>query len=161
MAGDAGKAIEWIGRFLPPAYVLRDMEELSLTENRALLVVGPRQSGKSTLIRQRLRDLSSHIFFLNMEDPLLKTACASAIDFAGAEVDFIVEHAGALHGMEVKISFLKRPLLSRSIRSFIEAHEPERPAVVNTSLEHELQLEKTLVNYITPAAFTEWLKKFS
>ena len=34
------KAIEWIGRFLPPAYVLRDMEELSSTENRALLVVG-------------------------------------------------------------------------------------------------------------------------
>ena len=58
------------------------MEELSLTENRALLVVGPRQSGKSTLIWHRLGDLPPHILFLSMEDPLLKTACASAIDFA-------------------------------------------------------------------------------
>jgi uncharacterized protein len=80
---------------------------------------------------------------------------------AGAEVDFVVEHAGALHGVEVKSSSLKRPLLGRSIRSFIEAYEPERLAVVNMSLERELQLEKTLVNFVTPATFTEWLKKFS
>ena len=113
------------------------------------------------MIGHRLRDLAPHILFLNMEDPLLKTACASAIDFVEAEVDFVVEHAGALHGMEVKSSSLKRPLLGRSIRSFIEAYEPERLAVVNMSLEHELQLEKTLVNFVTPAAFTEWPKKFS
>ena len=76
------KATELIDRFLPPSYVLRDLEEPSLTGNRALLVVGPRQSGKSALMWHRLRDLSPHILFLNMEDPLLKTACASAIDFA-------------------------------------------------------------------------------
>jgi len=79
---------------------------------------------------------------------------------AGAELDFVVEHAGTLHGVEVIFSSLKGPLLGRSVRSFIEAYEPERLTVVNMSLEHELQLEKTLVNSVTPAAFMEWLTKF-
>jgi hypothetical protein len=417
------KATESIGRFLPPAYVGRGMEDLSIGGSRALLVVGPRQSGKSTMIWHRLRDLSPNILFLNMEDPLLRTACAAAVDFveyvqknrslfkvifideiqhmeeaglfikgaidarldiplvvtgsssfhlrsrtreslagravrqrlfpfslgelirhekppnplarqaaaerivsdqivfgsypavflsgsdteknqilnnlvesiilkdasdlfkvkridafrkllmllagqignlanlselasicnvdvgtisnhieileenhivqrvlpfvggkraeltsatkvffidcgirnqllnnhsrdlqlrpdigpllenwvfseickniplvdtvkfwrskAGAEVDFLIEHGKALHAVEVKYASLKRPLLGRSIRSFIEAYEPERLAVVNMSLEHELELGKTLVSFVTPVTFMDWLMKFS
>ncbi len=75
------QARELIDRFLPPVYVVREGEEVSLVENRALLMVGPRQSGKSTMIWHRLRDFAPHILFLNMEDPLLKTACAAAVDF--------------------------------------------------------------------------------
>jgi uncharacterized protein len=421
--GTPNKAGELIGRFLPPSYVLRGVEELSLSENRALLAIGPHQSGKSTMIGHQLRDFSPHILFLSMEDPLLKTACASAIDFveyvrknqslfkvifideiqhmeeaglfvkgiidarlgiplvvtgcssfhlrsrtreslagravryrflpfsleellrhenpanpisrqaaaerivsdqlvfgsypavflagddtgkkeilnnlveslilkdasdlfkvkridafwkllmllagqignlanfselasicnadvgtignhieileenhivqkvlpsaggkraeltsaakvffmdcgirnqllnnhsrelqlrtdigpllenwvfseickniplvdtikfwrskAGAEVDFVVEHAGALHGVEGKFASLKRPLLGRSVRSFIEAYAPERLAVVNMRLERELQSEKTIINFVTPATFIQWLTKFS
>jgi uncharacterized protein len=80
---------------------------------------------------------------------------------AGAEVDFVIEHAGVLHGVEVKYSSLKRPLLGRSVRSFIEAYAPERLAVVNMGLEHELQIEKTVVTFVTPATFMQWLAKFS
>jgi predicted AAA+ superfamily ATPase len=417
------KGTELVGRFLPHTYVLREMEELSLAESRALLVVGPRQSGKSTMIWHRIRDLSPQILFLNMEDPLLRTACAGTIDFveyirknqslfkvlfvdeiqhmeeaglfvkgvidaglgipfvvtgsssfhlrsrtreslagrairrrllpfslgellrhekppnsiarqaaaerivsdqlvfggypavflaardaekkeilnnlveslilrdasdlfrikridafrklltllagqignlanlselasicnvdvgtisnhieileenhivqrvlpfaggkraeltsatkvffidcgvrnqllnnhsrelqlrtdigplledwvfseickniplvdtlkfwrskAGAEVDFVIEHGKALHAVEVKFASLKRPLLSRSIRSFIEAYEPEKLALVNMSLEHELEFGKTLVSFVTPVTFMEWLMKFS
>ena len=76
-------------------------------------------------------------------------------------MDFVVEHAGVLHGVEVKFASLKRPLLGRAIRSFIEAYEPARLAYVNMSLEHELELGKTLVSFVTPLTFMEWLEKFS
>ena len=42
-----------------------------------------------------------------------------------AEVDFVLEKAGALIGLEVKAQALTRPALSRSARSFIEAYGPD------------------------------------
>ena len=75
----AGKLID---RLLPDIYVRRDIEQTSAQANRALLVVGPRQSGKSTMIWHLLRHLAPDILFLNMEDPLLRTGCTSAIDLA-------------------------------------------------------------------------------
>ncbi len=48
---------------------------------------------------------------------------------AGAEVDFIVEHAGRTLPVEVKASAGPMPL-SRSMHSFIDAYRPERFLVV-------------------------------
>ena len=76
------RADEFISRFIPGIYVQRDLEEISLTANRANLVIGPRQSGKSTLIWHLLRPLAPDVLFLNMEDILVRTGCKAAIDLA-------------------------------------------------------------------------------
>jgi len=76
------KAGELIGRFLPDPYVRRDGEDKPLLSDRATLLVGPRQAGKSTLVWSRLKPLAPDILFFNMEDILLRTGCASAIDVA-------------------------------------------------------------------------------
>lgn len=76
------KAAEIIDRFLPLEYVQRDMEHTVVRSNRTLLVVGPRQSGKSTLAWHLLRQFAPDILFLNMEDPLLRMGCTSHVDFA-------------------------------------------------------------------------------
>lgn len=78
---DPQKASELIDSFLPREYVQRDMEHAVVRSNRALLVVGPRQSGKSTLAWYLLRQFVPDILFLNMEDPLLRMGCTSSVDF--------------------------------------------------------------------------------
>lgn len=54
---------------------------------------------------------------------------------SGAEVDFVVRRPNELIAMEVKAGELKRPKISRSLRSFIEAYQPDRVYVVNRSRE--------------------------
>jgi len=76
------KATHFLSRFIPGEYVQRKAENGPLRPNRALLVVGPRQSGKSTMVWHLLKHLTPNILFLNMEDPLLRTGCTSATDFA-------------------------------------------------------------------------------
>jgi hypothetical protein len=69
-----------IRRYLPEIYVLRQAEPVKLRNDRALLIVGPRQSGKSTLAWRLLQSCSPNILYLNLEDPLLRSALGSAID---------------------------------------------------------------------------------
>lgn len=69
-----------IRRFLPKRYVLREAEPVELRNDRALLVVGPRQSGKSTLAWRLLQSRAPHILYLNLEDPLLRSALGAAIE---------------------------------------------------------------------------------
>ena len=75
------RAKDFLDRFLPPEYVHRDAEKLPILPDRALLVVGPRQSGKSTMIWHLLRRFIPDILFLNMEDPLIRTGCIYPLDF--------------------------------------------------------------------------------
>ena len=75
------RAGELIDSFLPGDYVHRDIEQTHTQANRAMLVVGPRQSGKSTLVWHLLQRFAPDILFLNMEDPLLRMGCASIVDF--------------------------------------------------------------------------------
>ncbi len=70
----------WIRRYLPEPYVLRDAEPATLQKDRALLIVGPRQSGKSTLAWRLLRSSAPDILYLNLEDPLLRSALDAAIE---------------------------------------------------------------------------------
>ncbi|MBW2158063.1 MAG: DUF4143 domain-containing protein, partial [Deltaproteobacteria bacterium] len=44
---------------------------------------------------------------------------------SGAEVDFIIRAAEKLTAIEVKAGSLKRPEVSRSLRSFIQAYRPD------------------------------------
>src|SRR3989339_270250 len=71
-----------IRRYLPGTYVLREPEPVSLRNDRALLIVGPRQSGKSTLAWRLLQALAPNILYLNLEDPLLRSALGAAVELA-------------------------------------------------------------------------------
>jgi len=75
------KAEELVSHFFPKEYVTRDIEQTPLQKDRAMLVIGPRQSGKSTLVWYILREFTPDIFFLNMEDPLLRAEVVSPFDF--------------------------------------------------------------------------------
>jgi uncharacterized protein len=71
-----------IHRYLPETYVLREVEPVNLHNDRALLIVGPRQSGKSTLAWRILQSLAPNILYLNLEDPLLRSALGIAVELA-------------------------------------------------------------------------------
>jgi predicted AAA+ superfamily ATPase len=71
-----------IRRFLPETYVVRGAEPVNLQNDRALLIVGPRQSGKSTLAWRLLQSRAPHILYLNLEDPLLRSALGVAVELA-------------------------------------------------------------------------------
>ncbi|MFH1146643.1 MAG: ATP-binding protein [Pseudomonadota bacterium] len=71
-----------IRRNLPETYVVREAEPVTLRNDRALLIVGPRQSGKSTLAWRLLQSHAPEILYLNLEDPLLRVALGVAIELA-------------------------------------------------------------------------------
>ncbi|MCP4606659.1 MAG: ATP-binding protein [Proteobacteria bacterium] len=74
---------------------------------------------------------------------------------SGAEVDFVVDSPAGLVGIEVKASEMKRPKLSRSSRSFIEAYAPTRFYVINLNLNIEEQVFDTTVRWIGPELFAK------
>ncbi len=65
-----------------------------------------------------------------------------------AEVDFVVVSEGRLMAVEVKAAQMKKPKVSRSLRSFIDAYRPHRVLVVNTGLEEDLMVGETPVHFI-------------
>jgi len=69
-----------VSRYLPETYVPREAEPLNLRNDRALLIVGPRQSGKSTLAWRLLQSRAPNILYLNLEDPLLRSALGAAVE---------------------------------------------------------------------------------
>jgi uncharacterized protein len=68
---------------------------------------------------------------------------------AGAEVDFVLSTAAGLVGVEVKAAPLKRPQLSRGARSFIQAYQPARFFVINSTLRHCESIEQVQVEWLT------------
>ncbi len=76
---------------------------------------------------------------------------------AGAEVDFIIEHAGKSYGLEVKYTLLKQSKLSRSVRSFLDVYQPEKFALLNSSLEQKVNVADREVSFITPCELSRWL----
>jgi predicted AAA+ superfamily ATPase len=65
-----------------------------------------------------------------------------------AEVDFIIDRGVDPIGIEVKLSTLKKPLMTRSLRSFIDKYHPSDAWVVNLSLDDQLILGKTRVRFV-------------
>jgi uncharacterized protein len=65
-----------------------------------------------------------------------------------AEVDFVVIREGRLVAVEVKSAHMKKPKVSRSLRSFIEAYKPQKVLVINNGLEENLMVGDTPVHFI-------------
>ena len=67
-----------------------------------------------------------------------------------AEVDFVVEDEsrGGIFPVEVKYGSLRRPEVTRSLRSFIEKYQPKEAWVVNMTLDHREQLGATEVRFL-------------
>ena len=69
---------------------------------------------------------------------------------SGAEVDFVISRGDHVLPVEVKASRLGRPLLSRSLRSFLGAYQPARTLIVNAGLTHVSREGTTEVEWILP-----------
>ncbi len=60
---------------------------------------------------------------------------------SGAEVDFVIRTNKKLTAIEVKSASLRKPKVSRSLRSFIHAYKPDKVLVLNESLTESLEIE--------------------
>lgn len=65
-----------------------------------------------------------------------------------AEVDFVAVKGRSLLAVEVKATAMKKPKISRSLRSFIKAYQPSKALIVNSSLQEELMLDSTPIHFI-------------
>ena len=74
-----------------------------------------------------------------------------------AEVDFVIEHAGKIAGLEVKYSSFKKERVSRSSWSFIDAYKPSAFAVMNLTLEKQAILKNREIHFITPLSLSHWM----
>ena len=81
---DPQKGKDILDQRLPFNYVHRNIEQTPVISERAMLIVGPRQAGKSTVVWRWLRNVTPNFLFLNMEDPLLRIVCNQPLD--------IIEH---------------------------------------------------------------------
>ncbi len=71
-----GEPLEpWFERYLPRIYVRRQLRVEA--DHRVVLVVGPRQAGKSTVIWRTLADAGRAALYLNCEDPSIRTWLSS------------------------------------------------------------------------------------
>ncbi|MBS3779526.1 MAG: ATP-binding protein [Desulfovermiculus sp.] len=75
----------------------------------------------------------------------------------GAEVDFVVERSNTLIGIEVKSGSVRKPTLSRSARSFIDAYQPRQFVVVNMQNSMETIIGDTQVLFVRVKDFLDWI----
>ena len=66
-----------------------------------------------------------------------------------AEVGFVVNDGGRILAFEVKAQLLRRPTISRSLRSFIDTHRPESATVVNLALNEQTKAGETPVRFVS------------
>ncbi len=78
---------------------------------------------------------------------------------AGAEVDFVWRCGATISAFEAKAAFMERPSLSRSARSFISAYSPAHLFIVNLKLDARMEVDGTLVQWITPVSLVEHLSR--
>jgi predicted AAA+ superfamily ATPase len=64
---------------------------------------------------------------------------------SGAEVDFVIARGDLILPVEVKAGRSERPLLSKSLRSFLDAYQPATCLLLNLSLAHRGQAGETMV----------------
>ncbi len=67
---------------------------------------------------------------------------------AGAEVDFVIKQEEKLIPVEVKAIPMKKPAVSRSLRSFIEQYNPEMGIIINFSLAMKDKIGKTTIYFL-------------
>ena len=71
---------------------------------------------------------------------------------SGAEIDFVIPRPDGVLAFEAKATAMKRPKLTRSARSFIDAYQPRAFYVVNLALEASERLGETQVHWVPPEA---------
>jgi predicted AAA+ superfamily ATPase len=64
---------------------------------------------------------------------------------SGAEVDFVIRKSDLILPIEVKAGSLKRPGISRSLRSFIQAYRPAKVIVFNETLQDRMEIAETVI----------------
>ncbi len=67
----------------------------------------------------------------------------------GGEMDFVVEDGRIVLPIEVKSSELKKPAVSRSVKSFIERYDPPEVWIINLSLAGETAYKNTAIKFIS------------
>lgn len=97
------------------------------------------QNWVGRLLEERVRDQGGEIHFWRSKD--------------GAEVDFVMETGNEVTPVEVKYQKLRRPEISRSLRSFIDKYEPREAWVVNLSLAEKKKVGKTWVRFVPAREF--------
>jgi len=65
-----------------------------------------------------------------------------------AEVDFVLERGGNIVPIEVKYKSLKKKVVSRSLRSFVEKYSPDEAYVVNLDYSNTLKINKTTLFFL-------------
>jgi predicted AAA+ superfamily ATPase len=83
----------WIRRFLPASYIPRRTRIVA--DHRVVLVVGPRQAGKSTLIWKTLEEAAEPVLFVNCEEPAMREWLSSPSAFLAD----VAEYAGAARAL--------------------------------------------------------------
>lgn len=77
---DKGAAIA--ASYIPSPHIERRAGLPIPPKDKALLLIGPRQAGKTTLIWSLLRKSLPKVLYLNLEDPLLRYSLTSPFEFA-------------------------------------------------------------------------------
>ncbi len=85
-----GNLKAFYGRWLPPTYFERRLR-LSAPDERVALVIGPRQSGKSTLLWHTLAATGKPCLYLNCEDPSIAAWLVSPGAFLADLAEFAPE----------------------------------------------------------------------
>jgi predicted AAA+ superfamily ATPase len=67
-----------------------------------------------------------------------------------AEVDFVLDRAISQLPIEIKSGSLRKPVVSRSMRSFIEKYQPEEAWVINLSLNQRISINDTTTVHFKP-----------
>ena len=76
---------------------------------------------------------------------------------SGAEVDFIIRKSDSIWAIEVKAGSMKRPTITRSLRSFIQAYRPENVLVLNDTLQDRIEMDGTKIRFDTLTCLPERL----
>ncbi len=75
---DPAKWKEVISNHIPPVFInRRSLVEDPFTSGKVLIIVGPRQAGKSTLIWSFLKQSKKPFLLLNCEEPSIRAICSS------------------------------------------------------------------------------------
>ena len=93
---------------------------------------------------------------------ILKDSIGSAhkINFwrtkAGAEVDFVIQNGLKITPIEVKTKYLKKPIVSQAMRSFINTYKPNEAFIVNFDFDDKISIGKCQVNFLSVEKFVSW-----
>ncbi len=74
---------------------------------------------------------------------------------AGAEMDFIILKELKPIPIEAKSKFFKKPLITQSMRSFINTYKPSTAFVINLNLNEEIKINSCLIKFINIENFVE------